>query len=134
MWGWVGRYDWRVPSGGQDEFFTKLKALVELAFELSGGRKVSLWGISFGPQYALSFLHRMTEEWKDAHINWFVASSAVWSGAPLAMTAFVNGFAGGAGGDPVPNPPQQCAAYTLLAGVCFTGPAEQRDASDLAAS
>jgi hypothetical protein len=43
-------FDWRVPSGGQSEFFTKLKALVEQTSAANGGSKVILWAYSFGPQ------------------------------------------------------------------------------------
>ena len=35
---------------------------------------------SFGPQFALGFLHRMTQAWKDQYISWFIAASPVFSG------------------------------------------------------
>ena len=45
-----------------------------------------------GPQYTLSFLHRMSQVWKEEHLAAFVASSPVWSGAPAAMAAYLSGI------------------------------------------
>jgi hypothetical protein len=127
-------FDWRVPSVGQDEFYTKLKALVELASAANGNAKVVLWAFSFGPQYTLSFLHRMTQAWKEQYIAWFVASSPVWGGAPTALTSYVAGYAGGGGGTAAyPNPPAQCAPYKLLEGACYTGPFVAQQVADIAA-
>ena len=49
-------FDWRVPSGGQAEFHSKLKTLVEQTFTASGGRKVVLWAFSFGPQVIVAMV------------------------------------------------------------------------------
>ena len=78
-------FDWRVPSVGQDEFYAKLKALIEQTSAANGNAKVVLWAFSFGPQYTLSFLHRMTEPWKDQYIAWFVGSSPVWGRAAATL-------------------------------------------------
>lgn len=58
-------FDWRLPGLSQTEFFTKLKALIETAYAANNNQKVALWAFSFGPQFTLSFLHRMTQAWKD---------------------------------------------------------------------
>lgn len=127
-------YDWRVPSAGQGEFFSKLKALVEQVSADNGGQKVVLWAFSFGPQYTLSFLHRMTQPWKDQYIAWFVGSSPVWGGAPAALAAFLAGYTPfGAGPQPYPNPPKECKAYEMIEGACYTGPFRPYQAADLAA-
>jgi len=40
----------------------------------------------------LSFLHRMTQEWKDEHIAWYIAESPVWSGSPMAVYSAISGY------------------------------------------
>ena len=94
-------FDWRLPSVAQATFFNSTQALVERASALNGGKKVVLWAFSFGPQYTLSFLHRMSPAWKERYIAAFVATSPVWSGAPSAMTSYVAGFA--SPGLPIPS-------------------------------
>mmetsp|Transcript_325 Transcript_325/g.1049 ORF Transcript_325/g.1049 Transcript_325/m.1049 type:complete len:614 (-) Transcript_325:819-2660(-) len=123
-------FDWRVPSSGQAEFFANLKALIEQAYATNGGSKVVLWAYSFGPQYALSFLHRMTQEWKDQYIAWFVATSPVWSGSPAALAAFATGYVYTVGQPPL-HPPKECANITLAEGACYTGAVQQTLSTDL---
>jgi hypothetical protein len=89
----VAPFDWRLPSVAQAAFFNSTKALVERAAARNGGKKVVIWAFSFGPQYTLSFLHRMSSAWKERFIAAFVATSPVWSGAPAAMTSYVSGYA-----------------------------------------
>ena len=89
----VAPFDWRLPSVAQAAFFNSTKSLVEQAAARNGGKKVVLWAVSFGPQYTLSFLHRMSPAWKERYIAAFVATSPVWSGAPAAMTSYVSGYA-----------------------------------------
>jgi hypothetical protein len=113
-------FDWRTPSTSQAEFFAKLQKLVETVSKQHGGTKVSLWAFSFGPQYALSFLHRMSQSWKDQYIDSFVASSPVWSGAPAALASFVNGNVSFAG-QPPPDLPKQCKPFEVVTDTCFTG-------------
>lgn len=109
-------FDWRLPSSAQAEFFDQLKALVERASASNGNRKVVLWAFSFGPQYTLSFLHRMSQAWKDQYIDTFVATSPVWSGSPTALIAYVSGYE-----TPKPPSPPQCKAFTLYEATCFAG-------------
>jgi hypothetical protein len=45
---------------------------VEEMYERTNQSKVALWSYSFGPETTLSFLHRMTQEWKDKYISWYV--------------------------------------------------------------
>ena len=87
----VAPFDWRLPSVAQAAFFNSTQALVEQAAARNGGKKVVIWAFSFGPQYTLSFLHRMSPAWKERYIAAFVATSPVWSGAPVAMTSIVSG-------------------------------------------
>lgn len=85
-------FDWRLASSGLERFFTRLQALVEHAYTLNDNRTVDLLAVSFGPQVALSFLHRMTPEWKAKYIRWFVAESPLWSGSPSAVLAESAGY------------------------------------------
>eukprot|EP00048_Salpingoeca_helianthica_P002214 m.55578 g.55578 ORF g.55578 m.55578 type:complete len:436 (+) comp11973_c0_seq3:61-1368(+) len=84
-------FDWRVPSLGMSHFFGQLQSLVEKVRK-DTGQRVVLLACSFGPQVTLSFLHRMTQQWKDEHIAWFVAESPVWSGAPLSVMSVISGL------------------------------------------
>ncbi|EGD80384.1 hypothetical protein PTSG_10636 [Salpingoeca rosetta] len=65
---------------------------VEHAYETNGQRKVTLLAVSYGPQFALSFLHRQSQAWKDKYIHWFIAESPVWSGAPATVLAVTSGY------------------------------------------
>lgn len=116
-------FDWRLPSTAQEEFFSSLKQLVERASVTNGGKKVALWAFSFGPQFTLSFLHRMEQAWKDQYIAAFVATSPVWAGAPAALISFATGYdiPGAGGGGPIPNLPQQCAKFSTAEALCYLG-------------
>ena len=65
---------------------------VEHAYEANNKTKVSLVAVSYGPQFALSFLHAKSQQWKDKYIRWFVAESPVWSGTPSTLLAFSAGY------------------------------------------
>lgn len=84
-------FDWRYPSTGLEGYYVKLKALCEQAYTQSGGLAVNLMAVSYGPQIAMGFLHRMEQSWKDTYIEWFVALSPVWSGAPFTMAQLSTG-------------------------------------------
>ena len=73
-----------------------MQSLIENATRLNGGQKVALWAFSGGPQWTLAFLHRMSQQWKEAHISWFVATSPVWGGVPEALSSYIAGTAAAA--------------------------------------
>ena len=92
-------FDWRYPgcdSGG----LPFLKHLIENASAANGGQRVVLWAVSGGPQWALSFLQRQPQAWKDRYVKFFVAQSPLWSGVAANVPAIVSGVsvpqAGGA--------------------------------------
>eukprot|EP00039_Didymoeca_costata_P015743 m.272606 g.272606 ORF g.272606 m.272606 type:complete len:582 (+) comp16275_c2_seq1:118-1863(+) len=85
-------YDWRIPPFAQPTFFEDFQNLVEKAYTMNGNTKVVINAASGGPQYALAFLHRMTQEWKDKYIMLFSAISPVWGGVTAAMAAMVGGL------------------------------------------
>ena len=103
-------FDWRMPSAGLEPYFAQLKSTVEQASALSGGVAVDLAAVSFGPQIALSFLHRMTAAWKKQYIRWFVAESPVWSGSPTAALALTSGYT-------APGAPPSFASFTHFVAV-----------------
>jgi len=85
-------YDWRYPTSGRpDTFFTDLQHLVEHAYAINNNRRVFLLAPSFGPQFALGFLHRMTQAWKAQYIDWFVAESPVFSGVYISLMEYISG-------------------------------------------
>lgn len=84
-------YDWRMPTSGRfGTFFTDLQKLVEHAYALNN-RRVVILAPSFGPQFGLGFLHRMTQEWKNQYIEWFVAESPVFSGVYVSLMDYISG-------------------------------------------
>eukprot|EP00035_Acanthoeca_spectabilis_P030031 m.7445 g.7445 ORF g.7445 m.7445 type:complete len:419 (+) comp3962_c0_seq1:229-1485(+) len=85
-------YDWRLPPSAQPEFVADFKSLVENVSAANGGRKVALVSVSYGPGYALGFLHRMPQSWKDDHIAWFVAESPGWSGFLGPILVYISGY------------------------------------------
>ena len=103
-------FDWRMPSIGLERYFQQLKGTVEQASALNGGATVDLAAVSFGPQVALSFLHRMTPAWKKQYIRWFVAESPVWSGSPTAALALTSGYT-------APGAPPSFASFTHFVAV-----------------
>eukprot|EP00045_Choanoeca_perplexa_P017707 m.262849 g.262849 ORF g.262849 m.262849 type:complete len:461 (+) comp17610_c0_seq3:108-1490(+) len=86
-------FDWRLPLDGLTDFYASLKATIEHASQLNNNRKVALLSVSWGPQVALGFLHRMTQEWKDQYIAWYVAESPLYSGSPVGALAVTSGYA-----------------------------------------
>jgi len=85
-------YDWRYPTSGRpDSFFTDLQHLVEHAYAANGNRRVFLLAPSFGPQFVLGFLHRMTQAWKNQYIDWFIAESPVFSGVYMSLMEYISG-------------------------------------------
>lgn len=85
-------YDWRYPTTGRpDSFFSDLQTLVEKAYTQNNNSRVILLAPSFGPQFVLGFLHRMSANWKQKYIDWFIAESPVWSGVYLSLLDYISG-------------------------------------------
>jgi hypothetical protein len=76
------------------QFFSALQDLVENVSASNGGRKVALLSVSYGPGYALAFLRRMPQAWKDKYVSLFVADSPIWGGAPSALYLYISGYIG----------------------------------------
>eukprot|EP00730_Choanoeca_flexa_P000048 TRINITY_DN10019_c0_g1_i3.p1 TRINITY_DN10019_c0_g1~~TRINITY_DN10019_c0_g1_i3.p1 ORF type:complete len:272 (+),score=24.87 TRINITY_DN10019_c0_g1_i3:80-895(+) len=69
-------FDWRYPLDGLVKFYASLKNMIESAYTQNHNRKVVLMAVSWGPQAALGFLHRMSQDWKDTYIALYASSSA----------------------------------------------------------
>lgn len=82
-------YDWRLPSAGLAQYYSALQTLIEQASDSAGGARVTLMTPSYGSGVALGFLHRMSRQWKDARIAWFIASAPIWGGTTIASEELV---------------------------------------------
>ena len=78
-------------AAGLGAFWVGAQAIQFLTFAGAGqvetvyantGARVNLVALSEGPQLVLSFLHRMSQAWKNKYVSYFVAASPVWSGCP----------------------------------------------------
>ena len=58
-------------------YYTQLKTLCEHAYTTAGNQSIHLMSVSYGTEVALGFLHRMSQDWKDKFINYFIADSPV---------------------------------------------------------
>eukprot|EP00730_Choanoeca_flexa_P000131 TRINITY_DN10059_c0_g1_i1.p2 TRINITY_DN10059_c0_g1~~TRINITY_DN10059_c0_g1_i1.p2 ORF type:complete len:416 (+),score=75.46 TRINITY_DN10059_c0_g1_i1:2623-3870(+) len=85
-------YDWRFPLNNLGAFFPRLQRVIEELYEGNRQRQVVLIGPSWGAEAGLAFLHRMTQEWKDKYIAWFIPQSPLFGGAPLAMLDLSSGL------------------------------------------
>ena len=65
--------------GNAGDYFVLLKKIIEDTFHQNGDKKVMLISHSMGTPYALYFLHRQTQEWKDTFIEaWMTISGQIF--------------------------------------------------------
>ncbi|XP_039619774.1 phosphatidylcholine-sterol acyltransferase [Polypterus senegalus] len=83
-------YDWRITPNEQDEYFSKLKVLVEEMYE-NYNSSVQLIGHSMGSNYILYFLNQQTQAWKDHYIKGFISLGAPWGGVVKALRVLASG-------------------------------------------
>lgn len=84
-------FDWRQSSQGSQQLYTDLQALIERVATTTK-KRVALLAPSYGPQVMLGFLQLMTQQWRDTYLEWFVASSPVWSGSSTALYSMAAGL------------------------------------------
>ncbi|KAL6848201.1 hypothetical protein ACP4OV_022329 [Aristida adscensionis] len=82
------------PSRAYSRYFRRLAALVERASERNQGRKVILFGHSFGGMVALEFARRTPMAWRRAHVKHLVLAAPLHPAAGFVET--VQYFASGA--------------------------------------
>ncbi|KAG7473204.1 hypothetical protein MATL_G00093100 [Megalops atlanticus] len=83
-------YDWRIAPNEHDEYFARLKGLVEEMYE-TYDHPVYLLGHSMGCNYILYFLNRQSQAWKDRYIRGFISLGAPWGGAVKPLRVLASG-------------------------------------------
>ncbi|XP_053985696.1 phospholipase A2 group XV-like [Hylaeus volcanicus] len=84
-------YDFRKAPNEHEEFFKKLKDLVEETYNANKQVPVTLIAHSMGGPMTLIFLQRQSQKWKDKYINCFITLAAVWGGSVKALKVFAIG-------------------------------------------
>ncbi|XP_067905710.1 phosphatidylcholine-sterol acyltransferase isoform X1 [Heterodontus francisci] len=83
-------YDWRVAAYEQEEYFDKLKKMIE-EMHRAYGKPVYLLGHSMGNLYILHFLKEQPQEWKDKFIHGFISLGAPWGGTVKSLAVLTSG-------------------------------------------
>ncbi|XP_051546213.1 phosphatidylcholine-sterol acyltransferase-like [Myxocyprinus asiaticus] len=83
-------YDWRIAPNEQEEYFSRLKNLVE-EMHAEYKQPVYLLGHSMGNNYILYFLNQQTQDWKDHYIKGFISLGAPWGGAVKPLRVMTSG-------------------------------------------
>ncbi|XP_072937181.1 lysosomal phospholipase A and acyltransferase-like [Epargyreus clarus] len=84
-------YDFRKAPNENEEFFVKLKVLVEETYTMNNKTAVTLVVHSMGGSMALHFLRLQTQSWKDQYIRRMISLSTPWGGAMKALKVFAIG-------------------------------------------
>ncbi|XP_007905788.1 phosphatidylcholine-sterol acyltransferase [Callorhinchus milii] len=83
-------YDWRFASIEQEEYFHKLKNLIEEMYT-SYRKPVYLLGHSLGCLHLLHFLNNQPQAWKDKFIHGFISLGGLWGGAIKSLRVLASG-------------------------------------------
>ena len=106
-----------------NEYFAKLKKLIETTFAENKNKRILLVSQSMGCPYSLLFLYRQTQEWKNKYIASWITISGPWGGAVKSLRAYISG-------DPFGVPPLldspvlMRAAQRTYTSLAFIRPAE----------
>jgi len=85
-------YDFRKAPNELEDFYKKIKTLVEETYNLNNQSQVTLVCHSMGCPIMLYFLNRnVHQSWKDTYIKSFVTLAAPWGGAVKSLKAFTSG-------------------------------------------
>ncbi|XP_069757454.1 phosphatidylcholine-sterol acyltransferase [Narcine bancroftii] len=104
-------YDWRVAPYEQEEYFDKLKNLIEEMY-MTYRKSVYLMGHSMGNLFILHFLKHQPQEWKDKFIHAFISLGAPWGGSVKTFSVLASGENYGLSLDPLKIREQQRATTT----------------------
>ncbi|XP_020653598.3 phosphatidylcholine-sterol acyltransferase [Pogona vitticeps] len=83
-------YDWRIGPNEQEDYFQKLRAMVE-EMRVAYDKPVFLLGHSLGNLNLLYFLLQQPQSWKDHFIQGFISLGAPWGGAVKTMKVLATG-------------------------------------------
>ncbi|XP_063679907.1 phospholipase A2 group XV-like [Bolinopsis microptera] len=86
-------YDFRYTPNTKvgQEYFIKLRYLVEETYELNGNTPVMLVAHSMGNPYIVNFLTKQDQAWKDKFIDGYVSLAGVFGGASKAIRSIISG-------------------------------------------
>ncbi|RWS23866.1 group XV phospholipase A2-like protein, partial [Leptotrombidium deliense] len=73
-------YDWRMAPHEQEEFFVRLKFLVEESYFLNGYKRIIFFTHSMGGNFAYIFLRRQSLSWKTKFIKAIFFAATPWGG------------------------------------------------------
>lgn len=79
-----------LPDENQD-YFVKLKALIEETYEQNSNERVMMVAHSMGGPMSLYFLNLQTQAWKDKYIKCLVSLSGAWGGSVKAVKVYAIG-------------------------------------------
>ncbi|KAJ5069016.1 lecithin-cholesterol acyltransferase-related [Anaeramoeba ignava] len=86
-------YDWRwAPGLGLTEFVQNIKTTIEYAYNLNGGKKVTVVTHSMGCCLFLDLLNSVDDAWKEQYIKGWMAISPPWGGVGQAVVALLIGY------------------------------------------
>jgi hypothetical protein len=106
------------------EYFAKLKALIELAYDKtascdSGPKRVFVGTHSLGGPVFLYFLNTYVDAaWKQKYIRAFISVGSPWTGSPKAIRALLSGDSEGMEGDNL----EFLSAERLMGGLLWMAP------------
>lgn len=84
-------YDFRKAPNENEEFFVKLKELIEETYDANKQVPVTILAHSMGGPMSLIFLQRQSQKWKDKYINSLITLAGVWGGSIKALKVFAIG-------------------------------------------
>ncbi|XP_015178440.1 PREDICTED: group XV phospholipase A2-like [Polistes dominula] len=84
-------YDFRKGPNENEEYFVKLKSLIEETYYMNKNLPVTLIAHSMGAPMALIFLQKQTQAWKNKYINSLITLAGVWGGSVKAIKVFAIG-------------------------------------------
>lgn len=79
-------------SDENQEYFVKLKALIEDTYEQNSQERIMMIAHSMGGPMSQYFLNLQTQEWKDKYIKCLVSLSGAWGGSVKAIKVYAIGM------------------------------------------
>ncbi|KAI4466428.1 lecithin-cholesterol acyltransferase-related [Holotrichia oblita] len=84
-------FDFRKAPNENQDYFVKLKQLVEETYEANGKTSVILLAHSMGGPMSQYFLNLQKQSWKDKYIKCLVTLSGAWGGSVKAVKVYAIG-------------------------------------------
>ncbi|XP_015509870.2 phospholipase A2 group XV [Neodiprion lecontei] len=84
-------YDFRKAPNENQDFFLKLKTLVEETYIMNNNQPVTLLAHSMGCPMTLLFLQQQSQKWKNKYIESMITLAGVWGGSVKAVKVFAIG-------------------------------------------